>query len=54
MVHIMLPKMRNFYKIERKWKDAKLMDMSHVLSDRSTSDALEEFEDEDKDPFWDS
>lgn len=62
-MHIMFPKMRNFYKIEKKWKDGQVMDISHLIgmnSAKSTDneiindedgDAVRGF-DESSDPFW--
>jgi len=32
IVHIMTPQMRNFYKLEKRWKDAEMYDLSAVLS----------------------
>lgn len=31
IVHIMTPQMRNFYKLERRWKDAEVVDTSFLL-----------------------
>jgi hypothetical protein len=47
--------MREFYKLEKKWKDGRQMDISQWLSGASNSDYKAETEtviDESKDPFW--
>jgi len=31
IVHIMTPQMRNFYKLEKRWKDAEIYDLQNVL-----------------------
>ena len=31
IVHIMTPQMRNFYKLERRWKDAEVVETSFLL-----------------------
>jgi ribosome-associated protein len=52
--HIMTPKMRDFYKIERRWKDAEEVNLSDVLvGDPSDSVSGTVVEDEEEmDPFW--
>ena len=63
IVHIMTPQMRNFYKLERRWKDAEEMDIAHLLlpdvgtgSNYDSSEDNEYFdnimEEEEEDPFW--
>ena len=58
MCHIMTPKMRDFYKIERRWKDAEEVDLSTVLlGDPSggvagCSGDEDEEEKGEQDPFW--
>ena len=58
IVHIMTPKTREFYKLERRWKDAEIVDLSNILLDGPTPLLSDEMppdlliqEDED-DPFW--
>lgn len=52
----MTPQMRNFYKIERRWKDAEVVDLSHVLAQRRESSTDDEKDsslgDDTEDPFW--
>lgn len=36
IVHIMTPQMRNFYKLERKWKDSEQVDISSFLIQESS------------------
>jgi len=37
ITHIMTPQMSNFYKLEKKWKGAEVMDLSHILMPDSSS-----------------
>ena len=52
----MTPQMRNFYKIERRWKDAEVIDLSNVLAQRRESSIEDMNEsssgDDAEDPFW--
>lgn len=41
VVHIMTPAVRNFYKLEKKWKDAEVVEISHLISGSSSSDSEE-------------
>eukprot|EP00596_Hydrurales_sp_CCMP1899_P010693 CAMPEP_0119042446 /NCGR_PEP_ID=MMETSP1177-20130426/15221_1 /TAXON_ID=2985 /ORGANISM="Ochromonas sp, Strain CCMP1899" /LENGTH=145 /DNA_ID=CAMNT_0007009249 /DNA_START=278 /DNA_END=715 /DNA_ORIENTATION=+ len=64
IVHVMTPQMRNFYKLEKRWKEAEIVDLSLILKDNAPkknandefADDLwdsEEQKDEDaEDPFW--
>ena len=65
IVHIMTPQMRNFYKLEKRWKDAEEMDVSALLlpdvgtgGSYDSSEDNEFFEDiekdqaQEEDPFW--
>jgi hypothetical protein len=59
----MTPQMRNFYKLEKRWKDAEVLDLSEFLSQRSsgTVDATKGIDStpppaagdvDSSDPFW--
>lgn len=60
IVHVMTPQMRNFYKLERRWKDSEVLDLTDILLPSSNSnrddlstdgfveDGDEDFEDEDE------
>eukprot|EP00597_Dinobryon_sp_UTEXLB2267_P008768 CAMPEP_0170097254 /NCGR_PEP_ID=MMETSP0019_2-20121128/29118_1 /TAXON_ID=98059 /ORGANISM="Dinobryon sp., Strain UTEXLB2267" /LENGTH=161 /DNA_ID=CAMNT_0010319493 /DNA_START=213 /DNA_END=698 /DNA_ORIENTATION=- len=37
IIHVMTPQMRNFYKIERRWKDAEFFDVTHLMSPQDAS-----------------
>lgn len=53
--HIMTPKMREFYKIERRWKGAEEVDLSAVLLGEPSAqqdEAGSGVEEEEVDPFW--
>jgi ribosome-associated protein len=55
IVHVMTPQMRNFYKLEKRWKSAELVDIESILGseDDSIGSAQEEEEErEEEDPFW--
>eukprot|EP01035_Chromulina_nebulosa_P019831 gene19831-25779_t len=58
IVHVMFPKMRNFYKLEKKWKDAEILDISHLITENKAVNELDNQEneyivkDETNDPFW--
>jgi ribosome-associated protein len=59
IVHIMTPPMRNFYKIERRWRDAEVVDHSSMLlGPQASASAMDEgsFSDDPvgsgEDPFW--
>lgn len=66
IVHIMTPQMRNFYKLEKRWKDAEELDITPLLlpdvgtgGNYDSSADNEFFEDvgqgepqEEEDPFW--
>jgi len=68
IVHIMTPQMRNFYKLERRWKDAELVDLSGIMTPSQAKKAssqdddsfgapedeeqAEEKEKDEDDPFW--
>lgn len=64
IVHVMTPQMKNFYKIEKRWKDAEFLDLSDLVSPKDNSkydsstdnlDFLDEEGDEqvdEEDPFW--
>jgi ribosome-associated protein len=32
IIHVMTPQMRNFYKIEKRWKDAEVLDMGYLVN----------------------
>ena len=57
IVHIMTPQTKNFYKLERRWKDAEVYDLTNILPNNSLAgeqktanpDAEKGQED---DPFW--
>jgi ribosome-associated protein len=63
IVHIMTPQMRNFYKIEKRWKDKESLDIAHLIipeggssvynseDDAEFADSSDEDTDE-SDPFW--
>lgn len=56
----MTPQMRNFYKLEKRWKEAHEVDISLIISEdelkfnsKSRIDQIDESEDGiDDDPFW--
>ena len=63
IVHIMTPQMRNFYKLEKRWKDAEEMNITPLLlPDVATGGSYDSSEDneffenvaeeEEEDPFW--
>ena len=65
IVHIMTPQMRNFYKLEKRWKDSEEMDIDYLLLPDAPNDGQydasedAEFFDsegcaqaEEEDPFW--
>lgn len=55
IVNVLLPKMRQFYKLEKKWKDGRQMDISQWLSGAASGEYEPETEnviDETQDPFW--
>ena len=60
IVHVMTPQMRNFYKLEKRWKGAQEVDISLIISEdelnfnnKSRMDQKAETDDGiDKDPFW--
>lgn len=63
IVHIMTPQMRNFYKLEKRWKDAEIFDLSSLLAQpkpgdldklsRKESNRVSDIEEVDEeDPFW--
>lgn len=37
IVHIMTPQMKNFYKLERKWKDGEFVDLTRILDQLPTN-----------------
>ena len=39
IVHIMTPQMRNFYKLEKRWKDAEVLDLSECFTQPSSGTA---------------
>lgn len=62
MVHVMTSQMKNFYKLEKKWKEGEVLDLSYILS-ASKADSAQETEDfidfleeeetvDEEDPFW--
>ena len=66
IVHIMTPQMRNFYKLEKKWKDGEIVDIKEWVTDDekrktyNSEDDSEMINDdemikqdvEEEDPFW--
>jgi ribosome-associated protein len=58
IVHVMTPQIRQFYKLEKRWKDAENVDISSmIVADRVNSDDIEDNENNDQntennDPFW--
>ena len=65
IVHIMTPQMRNFYKLEKRWKESEEMDLDYLLLPETSYDgAYDSSEDtefydggdshpaKDDDPFW--
>ena len=58
IVHIMTPQIRQFYKLEKRWKDAENVDVSSmIVVDRASRDESDSAEDSDQstensDPFW--
>eukprot|EP01039_Chlorochromonas_danica_P007659 gene7659-8464_t len=62
IVHIMTPQMRNYYKLERKWKDGEVVDLSHILLANQAKTQRASLEDDadldeqnykdEEDPFW--
>ena len=54
MIHIMTPKMRDFYKIERRWSHAENVDLSGVILEAPQMNAGDNKMslDEEEDPFW--
>ena len=57
----MFPKMRNFYKLEKKYKDAPVVDISAWVSQSNENDSTEVedgesmssiFQNDEDDPFW--
>lgn len=58
IVHIMTPQIRQFYKLEKRWKDAENVDVSSmIVVDRASRDESDSTEDSDQstensDPFW--
>jgi ribosome-associated protein len=54
IIHIMTPKMREFYKIERRWKNSEEVDLSQVLlvDPSAQSNSILESDEEEIDPFW--
>lgn len=50
----MTPQMRSFYKLERRWKDAEVVDLSHILSpQRENTEEMElPLVQDSEDPFW--
>lgn len=68
IVHIMTPQMRNFYKLEKRWKDSEQLDLSEVLLPENAggsgdvynaendaefrAEAEEQELSEEEDPFW--
>ncbi len=58
IVHVMTPQIRQFYKLEKRWKDAENVDISSmIIADRVNSDDIENNENNDQntennDPFW--
>jgi ribosome-associated protein len=65
IVHIMTPQMRNFYKLEKRWKESEEMDIDYLLLPDAPNDGTYDASDdaeffdseggapaEDEDPFW--
>lgn len=62
IVHIMTPQMRNFYKLEKRWKDAEVFDLTNLLlqpprkdteeAEQEEKDGGSEVEVDEEDPFW--
>ena len=58
IVHVMTPQIRQFYKLEKRWKDAENVDISNmIVPDRASRGESESTENSDQstensDPFW--
>lgn len=44
MVHLFMPGLREKYQIEKLWKDAKMVDLSHIVSLKNAFESDESFE----------